>query len=105
MFRARVTFYDPHEDRFGSRIAIGGRAREAVTMAAPSVIPFGARVRVPLLAGHVGDGSFLIQDRGTALEKAYFRHGVLRLDVYVASRSKRRHLQFAMPEYMDAEIQ
>ncbi len=100
---ARVTFYDRHEDRFGSRIAIGGRAHEGTTMAAPAVIPFGTPVTVPALDGVVGDGCFVIQDRGTALEKAY-RRGQLRLDVYVASRKKLRQLKYGEPEYMEAEI-
>lgn len=99
----RVTFYGPHEDRFGSRIAIGGRAREGVTMAAPAAIPFFKQVCVPQLAGRVGQGNFVIQDRGSALEKA-FRHGQLRLDVYVTSRKRLRQLQYELPEYMEAEI-
>ncbi len=95
---ARVTFYNPHEDKFGSRIAIGGRAHEGTTMAAPAVIPFGKHVMVP------GLGSFVIQDRGSALERAY-RRGELRLDVYVKTRKRTRQLQYGMPEYMEVEIQ
>jgi 3D (Asp-Asp-Asp) domain-containing protein len=95
---ARVTFYNPHEDRFGSRVAIGGRAHEGTTMAAPAAIPFGTHVSVP------GLGEFVVQDRGSALEKAY-RRGELRLDVYVATRKRMRQLQYGMPEYEEVEIQ
>lgn len=95
---ARVTYYCQYEDRFGSRTACGGRAREGLTLAAPKVIPFGTPVVIP------GLGSFTCQDRGRALEKAY-RHGQLRLDIYVASRARLRRLQFGMPEYMEAEIE
>jgi hypothetical protein len=101
---ARITFYGPHEDHFGSRIAIGGRAHEGTTMASPKAIAFNTSVSVPALAGVVGNGCFVIQDRGSALEKAY-RHGQLRLDVYVASRKRLRQLKYGEPEYMEAEIQ
>lgn len=101
---ARVTFYNPHEDRFGSRVACGGRAHEGETMAAPAVFAFDTRVNVPALCGHVGNGNFVIQDRGTALERAY-RRGQLRLDVYVASRAKMARLCHDMPEYMEVEMQ
>lgn len=103
-FRPRVTFYSPHEDRFGSRIAIGGRAHEGRTMAAPSALPFHQHVNVPGLKGVVGNGHFEIQDRGTALEQAY-QHGQLRLDIYVASRAKLNRLKRNQPEYMEATFE
>jgi hypothetical protein len=102
--RARVTFYNPHEDKYGSKIAIGGRAHEGTTMAAPSCMPFGLQVNVPQLRGHVGTGNFVIQDRGSALEKAY-RRGQLRLDVYVSTRAKLAQCRRGLPEYMEATIQ
>jgi 3D (Asp-Asp-Asp) domain-containing protein len=102
--KARVTVYDRFEDKFGSRIAIGGRAREGTTAAAPATIPFGTQVNVPALAGVVGTGHFNVQDRGSALEKAY-RHGELRLDIYVASRAKLRRLSHTLPEFMEVSFQ
>ena len=104
--KARVTFYNKHEDKFGSRIAMTSafRACEGRTMAAPRVLPFNTRVMVPQLVGIVGDGKFNIEDRGGALESAY-RHGQLRLDVYVASRAKFRRLKYEMSEYMEAIIE
>lgn len=101
---ARVTYYDAHEDRFGSKLAIGGRAHEGWTMAAPSVIPFHKWVTVPDLKGVVGKGVFEIQDRGTALERAY-RRGELRLDVFVANRAKLRMCKNYLPETMEVIIQ
>lgn len=102
--RARVTIYNPYEDRFHSRVAIGGRAREGVTMAAPSAFAFGSKVTVPQLSGVVGNGQFIVEDRGTALERAY-RHGQIRLDVYVSTRSKLRQLKYELPEFMDATVE
>ena len=104
--RARVTFYHPHEDHYGSRIAMTKRfrAQEGRTMAAPKVLPFQTHVVVPQLNGIVGDGSFNIEDRGGALER-YYRRGQLRLDVYVASRRKMRRLEYGMPEYMEVVIE
>lgn len=101
--RARVTFYSKHEDKYGSRIAIGGRAKEGLTVAAPRALAFGTKVSLPQVNGIVGNGHFEIQDRGSALEKAY-RHGQLRIDIYVASMARMRSLGRTMPEYMEAEL-
>ncbi len=96
---ARVTFYHPHEDKWGSRIATGGRAREGWTMAAPRVVPFSTKVVAPLLNGVVGTGHFNVEDRGGALER-YYRKGQLRLDVYVDSRRRCKWLGSHLPEFM-----
>ncbi len=104
--RARVTLYDSYHDKYGSRIAMTNKLRaiEGRTMAAPSAIAFNTRVTLPLLAGIVGNGKFNIEDRGSALEKAY-RRGQLRLDVYVANRKKCRQLGVSLPEVMEATIE
>jgi hypothetical protein len=66
--KARVTYYSSHEDKYGSRIASGGRAKEGVTIAAPSRWRFGQRICIPALCGLVGNGHFTVQDRGGAVE-------------------------------------
>jgi hypothetical protein len=104
---ARVTYYHKSEDRRnGSRIAMTShfRALEGRTMAAPSVVPFRASVLVPQLNGIVGNGQFTIEDRGSALEKAY-RQGELRLDIYVASRKKMNWCKAHLPEVMAVIMQ
>jgi 3D (Asp-Asp-Asp) domain-containing protein len=88
--RARITFYNAHEDKYGSRIAAGGRAVEGRTVAAAKVIPFGTCVEIPKLAGIVGDGKFVVEDRGRDVERAKAGHGLPVIDVFVASRRQYR---------------
>ncbi len=84
---------------------MGGRAHEGTTLAAPQVIPFNTVVEIPGLRGVVGCcGHFVIQDRGSALEKAY-RHGELRLDAYVKTRKRVHQLQYGEPEWMEVEFE
>jgi hypothetical protein len=90
-FRARVTFYHPHEDKWGTRTASGHRAHEGRTVAAGWWAPFGERLQIPQLHGVVGDGNFVVEDRGGAVEKAKASRGALPVvDVFVASRQKYR---------------
>jgi 3D (Asp-Asp-Asp) domain-containing protein len=96
---ARVTFYYPHEDRFGATLCGGGKAKEGLTIAAPSAIRLGTAVQIPRIKGIVGAGKFVVQDRGRKLESE-FRHGRLRLDVYVATLSKLRWCAAHIPEYL-----
>ncbi len=71
---ARVTYYSSHEDKYGSKIAMGGRAHEGVTVAAPPDWHFGQHICIPALKGLVGTGHFIVQDRGSAVtsRKAIF---------------------------------
>jgi hypothetical protein len=71
---ARVTYYGKHEDRFGSKVAQGGRAKEGVTVAASPKWHFGQPLRIPALAGKVGNGNFTVQDRGTAVTRKKASH-------------------------------
>jgi hypothetical protein len=81
---ARVTYYGKHEDRFGSKVAQGGRAKEGVTVAASPKWHFGQPLRIPALAGKVGDGNFTVQDRGTAVTRKKASYGSSEVfDVYL----------------------
>jgi hypothetical protein len=81
---ARVTYYGKHEDRFGSKVAQGGRAKEGVTVAASPKWHFGQPLRIPALAGKVGNGNFTVQDRGTAVARKKASHGQSEVfDVYL----------------------
>jgi len=100
---ARVTFYCPKEDKWGSRIASSKRARakEGLTIAAERAFPFGTRVHIPRLWGIVGDGHFVVQDRGTAVQARKASYGSVPVfDIYVASRKKMKRLLGTLPDYL-----
>lgn len=89
---ARITFYHKHQDQFGDRIASNpkGRAQQGITVAAHPKFKFGTKVQIPALKPVLGDDSFVVQDRGSAVtsrkaskKKAYV------FDVYVKARNKR----------------
>ena len=99
---ARITFYSKGEDKYGSRIASGGRATEGRTVAMEKSIPFGTPVVIPFLRGVVGGGEFVCEDRGRDVNKRKASSGRYPvIDVYCANPSKRRKLAFLLPEYMD----
>lgn len=100
--KARITFYSRGEDKYGSRIATGGRAREGRTVAAAKTIPFGTGITIPALAGFVGNGNFVVEDRGTAVTRERASRGQAPvIDVYCSSPAKRRYLSRILPEYME----
>jgi hypothetical protein len=104
--KARVTFYSRGEDKYGSRIATGGRAREGRTVAASTLVPFGTGIQIPGLAGIVGNGRFVCEDRGSAVNReraSYGRAPVI--DVYCSSPAKRRRLARVLPEYMEIKYE
>lgn len=92
---ARVTFYHPHEDKWGSRIASSnGRAKEGRTIAAEKAFPFYQKIQIESLAGKVGDGHFNVEDRGTAVEKRKASRGQYPVfDVFVQNRKKMKQLE------------
>jgi hypothetical protein len=99
---ARVTFYSRGEDKYGSKIASGGRATEGRTVAMEKSIPFGTPVVIPFLRGVVGGGEFVCEDRGRDVNKrkaSYGKYPVI--DVYCANPAKRRRLSYELPEYME----
>lgn len=79
---ARITQYHAREDKWGSRTASGIRAIEGITVAAPREYPFGTKIFIPELAGHVGDGHFIVQDRGRLIVGSHF-------DIFIEARNRR----------------
>jgi 3D (Asp-Asp-Asp) domain-containing protein len=77
----RVTFYHRFEDRFGARTSIGRRAIEGVTVAAPKNVPFGSKLFIPDLAGKIGTGHFVVQDRGRKVVGD-------RIDIYIEAATR-----------------
>lgn len=102
--RARVTYYNAHEDKWGARVACGnGRACEGITCAAHPIFDFGTKVIIPQLKGVVGAGEFIVQDRGTAVTNKKASGGKeFVFDVFV-NKSRKATVAFAskLPAYMD----
>lgn len=105
-FPARVTVYNAHEDKYGSHIAMGGRAHEGVTVAAEHAFAFGTKLTIPAIAGKIGDGHFVVQDRGSAVETRKASHGALPVfDVFVASPRLYRWCKYHLPPVMDVTLE
>lgn len=102
--RARITYYNAHEDKWGARIACSnGRAKEGVTVAAHPIFDFGTQITIPELKGKVGSGQFIVQDRGTAVTSKRASGGKeFVFDVFL-NKTRRATNKFAsaMPAYMD----
>jgi hypothetical protein len=97
----RATYYHKHEDKYGNKIAIGGRAKEGKTIAMEDAIPYGTKVEAPALKGILGDGNFIKQDRGTDVEKRKASYGTCPVvDFYVATKRKYRWLVAHIPPYI-----
>jgi len=86
---ARITFYN-RKEAGGDRLAMGGRAKEGISVAAHPDFKFGTKIQIPSLAGKIGNGNFIVQDRGTAVTKKKASHGKAYVfDIYVNANSKR----------------
>lgn len=105
-FVARVTFYTD-DDVYGDKVADPKtkRAKEGITVATAKDIPFGTRLRIPDLDGVVGDGDFIVQDRGAHVQKRVASRGKTPIvDVYVSSHSKLKSCKTKLPEYMVVQV-
>lgn len=103
--KARITYYNAHEDKFGNRVACSPnkRAKEGITVAAHPVFPFNTEIFIPQLQGILGDGKFLVQDRGSAVtsERASNKMSYV-FDIFLDKTKKATRI-FAnkMAPYMD----
>ena len=79
-----------------STTASGVRPRTNYTAAAPSCIPFHARIKLPI-------GQFIVEDRGTALESA-MKRGQIRVDIFVPTAADVARMSHSLPEFMPAEV-
>jgi 3D (Asp-Asp-Asp) domain-containing protein len=104
-FKARITYYNP-DSYYGSKVACPKtpRAIKGITVAAHPDFKFGTKVYIPKLKGVVGDGHFIVQDRGSAVtsKKAAYGKGYV-FDVYI-STSSIRDLTRQVPMWMDVYI-
>ena len=104
--RARVTFYNPCK-RWGDQVASPSvkKAKEGVTVAASKKIPFGTKIKIPELEGIVGDGNFIVQDRGSAVcSKRASKGNAPVIDVFVSSAHKVNKYKTQVPDYLEVEI-
>jgi 3D (Asp-Asp-Asp) domain-containing protein len=103
---ARITYYTPTSP-YGDKVACQKtkRAKEGITVAAHPRLKFGTVVEIPELADVMGDSTFIVQDRGTAVTKKTASRGKADvIDVYLNSNQKLVKLTKTKPEYMKVRI-
>jgi hypothetical protein len=104
-YRARITYYNP-DSSWGSKVACQKtkKAIKGVTIAAHPDFKYGTKVSIPGLAGVVGDGNFVVQDRGPAVTKKSASGGQgYVFDVYV-NTTKITTITKRVPMWMDVYV-
>lgn len=101
----RLTYWTGAEDRkFHNRVAMGGRATAAHTVAAAPSVPFGTPLLIPALKPVLGSDSYVVEDRGN-FSKWCRLHGQEEasnlVDVYVENRAEMNWLKRIMPDYVE----
>lgn len=107
VYTARITYYST-DRKWGNKVACqrSKYAKEGITVAAHPNFKFGTRIYIPGLKGNLGDGHFVIQDRGSAVtSKKASRGKAYVFDIYVTSHSKIRKFAHSKPEYMKVYVQ
>lgn len=81
-------------------------AIEGVTVAAHPKYKFGSAVYIPSLKNKIGDGNFIVQDRGSAVtsKRAAKGKGCYAFDVYVKSHTTLKQMAETMPMWMDVHV-
>jgi 3D (Asp-Asp-Asp) domain-containing protein len=106
VYNARITYYST-DGKWGNRVACqrSKRAKEGITVAAHPNFKFGTKVYIPALKGKLGDGNFIVQDRGGAVtSKKASRGKAYVFDIYVNTHSKIRKFAHTNPEYMKVYV-
>lgn len=106
IYTARITYYST-DGKWGNRVACqrAKRAKEGITVAAHPDFKFGTKVYIPALKGKIGDGNFIVQDRGGAVtSKKASRGKAYVFDIYVVSHSKINKYAYTQPEYMKVYV-
>lgn len=106
VYTARITYYST-DGKWGNRVACqrSKRAKEGVSVAAHPNFKFGTKLYIPQLKGKIGDGNFIVQDRGGAVtSKKASRGKAYVFDIYVTSHSKIRKYAYSQPEYMKVYV-
>ena len=106
VYTARITYYST-DSKWGNRVACQSskRAKEGVSVAAHPNFKFGTKLYIPQLKGKIGNGNFIVQDRGSAVTKKKASRGKAYVfDIYVTSHSKIRKYAHSQPEYMKVYV-
>lgn len=103
----RITYYHPYQDKWGSQVACPKtkRAQKGVTVAAHPDFKFGQKIFIPRLKDVVGDGFFIVQDRGGAVTKKTASSGdAYVFDVFVNNQKELSTYSRKLPQYMKVFI-
>ena len=107
VYTARITYYST-DGKWGDRVACqrAKYAKEGITVAAHPDFKFGTKVYIPALKGKIGDGNFIVHDRGGAVtSKKASRGKAYVFDIYVTSHSKINKHAYTRPEYMKVYVE
>lgn len=99
--RARVTFYSGKHEHVAMN---GKRAIQGESAAAHPKYAFGTQVKIPDLFKFLGDDTFTIEDRGSAVTRKTLRGPVDVIDIYCRNYSTMKKLEREAPEYMEVTI-
>lgn len=101
-YRARVTYFQDGKKVAWSKQKTGV---PGVTVAAHPDFKFGTKVEIPELKGIIGNGSYVIHDRGPDVTKKRASHGKAYVfDVYVSSSAAVRKYAMKLPMYMNVIV-
>lgn len=106
--RARITYYTPYEDKWGAQVADPKtkRAKEGITIAAHPEFKFGTKIYIPNLKDKVGDGWFVVQDRGSAVTSKKASNGKAYVfDVFLSTGKKLHNHKTNRKMYMDVYVE
>ena len=104
--RCRITYYCG-DDKWGDQVADPAtkRAITGVTVAAHPDFPFGTKIFIPELKGHIGDGHFIVQDRGAWVTSKKAAQGKAYVfDVYVPTKREQDMHATKRPMYMEVQV-
>jgi 3D (Asp-Asp-Asp) domain-containing protein len=104
--KARITYYYPQAP-FGKKVSDQNTkvAKKGITVAAHPDFKFGTKIIIPNLKGKVGNGTFIVQDRGSAVTKKKASKGKgYVFDVFVDNRKDMNILQHKSPEWMEVFV-
>ena len=103
-YRARITYFQD-----GKQVAYQKQKKGVVgvSLAAHPNFKFGTKVEIPALKGIVGNGTYVVHDRGPAVTRKVASRGKAYVfDVYVGSSAAVKKLAYSkdVPMYMDVIV-
>lgn len=104
--KCRITYYCA-SGKWGSRTADPKtkKAIRGITVAAHPDFKFGQKIYIPKLKGVIGDGKFIVQDRGPAVtSKKASRRTAYVFDIFVSSQTEISKMSRQNAQYMTVYI-